>query len=94
MIKLLYDRIAVKRIESITKTKGGILIPDIAQEKATEGVVVAIGTGTRDKFGNLIPLDIKVGDKVLFKKWGGTELKIDGEEIMIMQESDVMAIVD
>ncbi len=93
-LKLLYDRIAIKRAETITKTKGGILIPEISQEQQNEGIVIAVGTGNRNQQGNIIPLDIKVGDKVLFKKWNGTDLKIEGEEIMITRESDIMAILD
>lgn len=91
----LHDRILVKRIEQETKTKSGIIIPDTAQnEKPTEGEVIAVGTGTRDQNGKLIPLDVKVGDVILFAKWGGNEIKVDGEEYLIIKESDVLAIVN
>ncbi len=91
----LQDRILVKRIEQETKTKSGIIIPDTAQnEKPTEGEVIAVGAGTRDQNGKLIPLDVKVGDVILFAKWGGNEIKVDGEEYLIIKESDVLAIVN
>lgn len=92
-IKPLYDRILVKRIEQEAKSKGGIIIPDTAKEKPMEGEVIAVGKGTRDEHGNIRPLEVAVGDKVLFAKWGGTEVKFDGEEYIIMKESDVLAIV-
>jgi chaperonin GroES len=90
----LHDRVVVKRVEEDTKTKGGIIIPDTAQEKPMQGEVVAVGPGGRDEAGKLIPIDIKKGDKVLFGKWSGTEVKIDGVELLIMKESDVMGVMD
>ena len=90
----LHDRIVVKRINAEEKTAGGIIIPDTAKEKPMEGEVVAIGPGARGEDGKLHALDVKVGDRVLFGKWSGTEIKIDGEELMIMKESDVMGIVE
>src|ERR1700744_745764 len=90
----LHDRVVIKRIESEEKTKGGIIIPDTAKEKPQEGEVVAVGPGARDESGKLVPLDLKAGDRVLFGKWSGTEVKIDGEELLIMKESDVMGIVE
>ncbi len=89
----LHDRVVVRRIEAQEKTKGGIIIPDTAQEKPQEGEVVAVGPGGRDETGKLIPIDIKAGDTVLFGKWSGTEVKIDGEELLIMKESDIMGVV-
>ena len=89
----LHDRVVVKRIEGEEKTKGGIIIPDTAKEKPQEGKVVAVGPGGRDESGKLIPLDVKAGDVVLFGKWSGTEVKIDGEELLIMKESDIMGII-
>ena len=89
----LQDRVLIRRIEPETKTAGGIFIPDTAQEKPMEGEVVAAGPGARDEAGKLIPLDVKAGDRVLFGKWSGTEIKLDGEELMIMKESDIMGIV-
>ena len=89
----LHDRVVVKRIEAEQKTKGGIIIPDSAKEKPQEGEVVAVGPGGRDEAGKLIPIDIKIGDKVLFGKWSGTEIKLDGEELIIMKEGDVMGII-
>jgi chaperonin GroES len=83
----------VKRIDAEEKTKGGIIIPDNAKEKPSQGEVVAVGPGGRDEAGKLIPIDIKVGDKVLFGKWSGTEIKLDGEDVLIMKESDIMGIV-
>ena len=93
-IRPLHDRVLVERTEAETKTAGGIIIPDSAKEKPAEGTVIAIGHGTRDSNGKLIPLDVKVGDKVLFAKWGGTEVKIDGKEVIIMKESDILAVID
>ncbi len=90
----LHDRILVRRIESDTKTKGGIIIPDTAQEKPQEGEVIAVGSGVRDEHGKLTPLDVKAGDRILFAKWGGTEVKIDGEELLILKESDVLGVVE
>ena len=89
----LHDRVVVRRIEADTKTAGGIIIPDSAQEKPSEGEVVAVGEGARDEDGDRIPLDVKVGDRVLFGKWSGTEVKINGEDLLIMKESDIMGIV-
>jgi chaperonin GroES len=89
----LHDRVVVRRIEAQEKTKGGIIIPDTAQEKPQEGEVIAVGPGGRDEAGKLIPIDLKAGDTVLFGKWSGTEVKIDGEELLIMKESDIMGVV-
>jgi len=89
----LHDRVVVRRLEGEEKTKGGIIIPDTAKEKPQEGEVIAVGSGARDESGKLIPLDVKKGDKVLFGKWSGTEVKIDGQELLIMKESDIMGIV-
>jgi chaperonin GroES len=90
----LHDRVVVRRIESEEKTAGGIIIPDTAKEKPQEGEVVAVGPGARDEHGELQPLDLKAGDRVLFGKWSGTEVKIDGEELMIMKESDIMGMIE
>ncbi|GAB4146611.1 MAG: co-chaperone GroES [Sphingomonadales bacterium] len=90
----LHDRVLVRRLESEEKTAGGIIIPDTAKEKPQEGKVVAVGSGNRDETGKLIPLDVKAGDVVLFGKWSGTEVKIDGEELLIMKESDVLGIIE
>ena len=90
----LHDRVVVKRLEGEEKTKGGIIIPDTAKEKPQEGKVVAIGPGGRDENGKLTPLDVKACDRVLFGKWSGTEVKIDGEELLIMKESDIMGVVE
>ena len=89
----LGDRVLVKRVEEEEKTRGGIIIPDTAKEKPQEGEVVAVGPGGRDEAGKLVPLDVKAGDRVLFGKWSGTEVKIDGEDLLIMKESDVMGVV-
>jgi chaperonin GroES len=89
----LHDRVVVKRIEADSKTKSGIIIPDSAQEKPSEGEVVAVGSGGRDEAGKLIPIDVKVGDRILFGKWSGTEVKIDGQDLLIMKESDIMGII-
>jgi chaperonin GroES len=89
----LHDRVVVKRINPEAKTKGGIIIPDTAREKPQQGEVVAVGPGGRDEAGKLIPIDIKVGDKVLFGKWSGTEVVLDGDELLIMKESDVMGVL-
>ena len=89
----LHDRVLVRRVEAEAKTAGGIIIPDSAQEKPSEGEVIAVGDGARDDSGNRIALDVKVGDRVLFGKWSGTEVKIDGEDLLIMKESDIMGIV-
>jgi chaperonin GroES len=88
----LHDRVVVKRIDAEEKSAGGIIIPDTAKEKPSQGEVVAVGPGGRDETGKLIPIDIKVGDKVLFGKWSGTEVKIDGQDLLIMKESDVMGV--
>ena len=90
----LHDRVVVKRLSAEEKTKGGIIIPDTAQEKPSQGQVVAVGPGGRDEAGKLTPIDLKVGDKVLFGKWSGTEVKIDGKELLIMKESDIMGVLD
>jgi chaperonin GroES len=90
----LHDRVVVRRIEGEEKTKGGIIIPDTAKEKPQEGEVVAVGPGARDESGKLVPLDLKAGDRVLFGKWSGTEVKIDGEDLLIMKESDVMGVIE
>ena len=89
----LHDRVVVRRIEAQEKTKGGIIIPDTAQEKPSQGEVIAVGPGGRDEAGKLIPIDLKTGDKVLFGKWSGTEVKLDGEELLIMKESDIMGVL-
>ncbi|HEY6965562.1 MAG TPA: co-chaperone GroES [Erythrobacter sp.] len=89
----LHDRVVVRRIEADTKTAGGIIIPDSAQEKPSEGEVIAVGEGARDDNGSRITPDVKVGDRVLFGKWSGTEVKLDGQELLIMKESDIMGIV-
>ena len=90
----LHDRIVIRRLEGEEKTKGGIIIPDTAKEKPQEGEVVAIGPGARDEAGKLIPTELQAGDRVLFGKWSGTEVKIDGEELLIMKESDVMGVLE
>jgi chaperonin GroES len=90
----LHDRVVVKRIESEAKTAGGIIIPDTAKEKPQEGEVVAVGPGARNERGELVPMDVKAGDRILFGKWSGTEVKIDGQELLIMKESDIMGIVE
>jgi chaperonin GroES len=92
--KPLHDRVVIRRLEGEEKTKAGIIIPDTAQEKPQEGEVVAVGPGGRDEAGKLIPIDLKAGDRVLFGKWSGTEVKIDGEELLIMKESDVMGVLE
>jgi chaperonin GroES len=89
----LHDRVLVRRIEAEEKTKGGIIIPDTVKEKPMEGEILAVGTGTRDEQGKVHALDVKVGDRVLFGKWSGTEVKINGEDLMIMKESDIMGVV-
>src|SRR4026209_1671811 len=90
----LHDRIVVKRIEAEEKTAGGIIIPDTAKEKPSQGEVIAVGPGGREEAGKLIPIDIQVGDRVLFGKWSGTEVKIDGEDLLIMKESDILGVVE
>ena len=89
----LHDRVVVRRIEADQKTAGGIIIPDSAQEKPSEGEIVSVGEGARDDDGDRIPLDVKAGDRVLFGKWSGTEVKIDGEDLLIMKESDIMGVI-
>ena len=90
----LHDRIVVKRIDAEEKTAGGIIIPDTAKEKPMQGEVIAVGPGARDESGKLVPLDVKKGDKVLFGKWSGTEVKIDGEDLLIMKESDILGVIE
>ena len=90
----LHDRVVVRRLEAEEKTAGGIIIPDTAKEKPMEGEVIAVGPGARDEAGKLVPLDVKDGDRILFGKWSGTEVKLDGEELLIMKESDIMGIVE
>ena len=90
----LHDRVVVKRADNETKTTGGIIIPDTAGEKPQQGEIIAIGPGGRDEAGKLIPIDLKKGDKILFGKWSGTEVKIDGKELLIMKESDVMGVLE
>ena len=89
----LHDRVVVRRLASEEKTKGGIIIPDTVKEKPQEGEIIAVGPGGRDEAGKLIPLDVKAGDKVLFGKWSGTEVKLDGQELLIMKESDIMGVI-
>ncbi|CAK7254851.1 MULTISPECIES: co-chaperone GroES [Shinella] len=89
----LHDRVVVRRVESEAKTKGGIIIPDTAKEKPQEGEVVAVGSGARDESGKVVALDVKAGDRVLFGKWSGTEVKLDGEDLLIMKEADIMGII-
>jgi chaperonin GroES len=89
----LHDRVVVKRIEAEEKTAGGIIIPDTAREKPQQGQIIAAGPGGRDEAGKLIPIDLKVGDKVLFGKWSGTDVKLDGEDLLIMKESDIMGVL-
>jgi chaperonin GroES len=89
----LHDRVVVRRIEAEEKTKGGIIIPDAAKEKPQEGEIVAVGPGARDESGKVAPLDVKAGDRVLFGKWSGTEVRIDGQDLLIMKESDIMGVV-
>ena len=91
--KPLHDRVLVRRVKGDEKTKGGIIIPDAAKEKPQEGEIVAVGSGARDESGKLVPLDVKKGDKILFGKWSGTEVKIDGHDLIIMKESDIMGII-
>ena len=90
----LHDRVLVKRVEAAEKTSGGIIIPDTAKEKPQEGLVVAVGPGARNERGEVIPLEVRAGDKILFGKWSGTEVKIDGEELLIMKESDILGIIN
>ena len=90
----LHDRVVVRRLEAEEKTAGGIIIPDTAKEKPMEGEVIAVGAGARDEAGKLVPLDVKAGDRILFGKWSGTEVKLDGEDLLIMKESDIMGIIE
>jgi chaperonin GroES len=90
----LHDRVVVKRIEEDTKTAGGIIIPDTAKEKPQQGEVIAAGPGARDEAGKIVPLDVKTGDRVLFGKWSGTEVKIDGQDLLIMKESDILGVLE
>ena len=90
----LHDRVVVRRVKEEEKTRGGIIIPDTAQEKPQEGEVIAVGPGARDEDGERIPLDVKVGERILFGKWSGTEVKIDGEDLLIMKESDIMGVIE
>jgi chaperonin GroES len=92
--KPLHDRIVVSRIEAEERTAGGIIIPDTAKEKPQEGKVIAVGPGRRDKDGNLVPLDVEAGDRVLFTRWAGTEIKLDGQEQMIMKEDDILGVIE
>jgi len=93
-IKPLHDRVLVRRLEQEEKTAGGIIIPDTAKEKPQQGEVLATGSGARNESGKVVPLDVKVGDVVLFAKWGGTEVKVEGEDLLVMKESDIIAIVE
>ena len=90
----LHDRVLVRRVEAEEKTAGGIIIPDTAKEKPQEGEVIAVGAGTRDETGKLVPLDVKAGDRTLFGKWSGTEVRLEGEDLLIMKESDILGIID
>jgi chaperonin GroES len=90
----LHDRVVVERIDAEEKSKGGIIIPDTAKEKPSQGEIIAVGPGGRDENGKLIPIDVKVGDRILFGKWSGTEVKIDGVEYLIMKESDIMGVIE
>ena len=90
----LHDRVVVRRVEEETKTAGGIIIPDTAKEKPIQGEVIAVGPGARDEAGKLVPLEVKKGDRVLFGKWSGTEVKVDGQDLLIMKESDIMGVID
>ena len=90
----LHDRVVVRRLEGEEKSKGGIIIPDTAKEKPQEGEVIAVGPGARDEAGKLLPLDVKAGDRILFGKWSGTEVRLDGDDLLIMKESDIMGILE
>lgn len=92
--KPLHDRVLVRRVEEEQKTKGGIIIPDTAKEKPSEGEIISVGTGVRGEDGNVTPLDVKAGDRVLFSKYGGTEVKVDGEDLIILRESDILGIIE
>ncbi|MER9267471.1 co-chaperone GroES [Mesorhizobium sp. M0410] len=89
----LHDRVVVRRVESESKTAGGIIIPDTAKEKPQEGEIIAVGSGARDEVGKLVPLDVKAGDRILFGKWSGTEVKLNGEDLLIMKEADIMGVI-
>jgi chaperonin GroES len=89
----LHDRVMLRRVEQEEKTKGGIIIPDTAKEKPMEGEVIAVGSGVRDETGKIVPLDVKAGDRVLFSKWSGTEVNMDGEEFLVVKESDIMGVL-
>jgi chaperonin GroES len=93
-VRPLHDRVLVRRLEQEERTAGGIIIPDTAKEKPMQGEILAVGNGARSEDGKVTPLDVKVGDKVLFTKWAGTEVKVDGEELMIMKESDILAVIE
>ena len=93
-LRPLQDRVLIRRVEAEAKSAGGIFIPDTAQEKPMEGEIVAVGPGARDEKGTLVPLDVKKGDRILFGKWSGTEIKLDGEDLLIMKESDIMGIIE
>lgn len=93
-VRPLHDRVLVERVEAESKTAGGIIIPDTAKEKPAEGKIVAVGEGLRDENGKRVSLDVKKGDRVLFAKWGGTEVKVDGKELIIMKESDILAVIE
>ena len=90
----LHDRVVLRRVEQNEKTAGGIIIPETAKEKPMEGEIVAVGNGARDESGNVVPLDVKAGDRVLFSKWSGTEVTLDGEELLVMKETDIMGVLD
>ena len=90
----LHDRVVVRRVDSEEKSAGGIIIPDTAKEKPSEGVIEAVGPGARDETGKIVPLDVKVGDRILFGKWSGTEVKLDGEDLLIMKEADIMGVIE
>jgi len=90
----LHDRVVVRRTDGDDKTKGGIIIPDTAKEKPSEGVIVAVGPGARDESGKIVPPDVKAGDRILFGKWSGTEVKLDGDELLIMKETDIMGVIE
>ena len=90
----LHDRVLIRRLESDQKSKGGIIIPDTAKEKPQEGEVIAVGPGARDELGKVQPLDVKVGDRIVFGKWSGTEIKIEGEDLLVMKESDIIGVIE
>ena len=93
-LRPLHDRVVIRRVEQEGKTTGGIFIPDTAQEKPMEGEIIAVGPGARDERGTVVPLDVKKGDRILFGKWSGSEVKLDGEDLLIMKESDIMGVID